>query len=220
MSYRSGPLQKFSTPLTTTRPTPRNRARALNRPSPRNHARPPPTHHARHTIGRSCHARHGREQAPGQSWAADLPVGSPELGGRSRVRGPRGGSGAATPSSSLRSSRRDLLLCPRAPCLQSADPAARPGGRKTPRREGPAASWGRPARKEEDTACLQPLELVRAPRLPPIRGSGRPPGGRKTPRQEGPTGKEKDVVGRDPLLRASSLSSWSAPRASCLQVRV
>jgi hypothetical protein len=32
----------------------------------------PPTHHARHAIGRSCHARRGREQALGQSWAADL----------------------------------------------------------------------------------------------------------------------------------------------------
>jgi hypothetical protein len=33
-------------------------------------------------------------------------------------------------------------------------------------------------------------------------------------------GKEEDAAGRDPLLRASSLSSWSAPLASCLQVRI
>ncbi|XP_020407478.1 uncharacterized protein [Zea mays] len=130
------------------------------------------------------------------------------------------------PSSSPRSSHRDLLLRPRALCLHSAHPAAPLGGKKMPRREGPTASWGRPAGKEEDAACLQPLELVRAPRLPPVRGSGRPagrdpPGRRKTP----PGGTRCSVppasrVGPRPTLRASRLGFRVQPPAVLQGFRV
>jgi hypothetical protein len=122
VSYRSGPLRK--NPHSTRQHRNRARARALNRP--------PPTHHARHAIGRSCHARRGREQAPGQSWAADLEfevlAADLEPPRRARVCG----SGRPVPLV--------CALCSRALCLQSVDPAAPPGGTRcfvgAARREG------------------------------------------------------------------------------------
>jgi hypothetical protein len=90
---------------------------------------PPPTHHA---IGRSCHARRGREQAPGQSWAADLEfeVLATDLEPPRRARV----CGSGRPVPPVRA------LCSRAPCLQSVDPAAPPGGTRcfvgAARREG------------------------------------------------------------------------------------
>jgi hypothetical protein len=122
--------EKIPTPLDTIGTAPAPEPSIGRRPGTA--LAPPPTHHARHAIGRSCHARRGREQAPGQSWAVDLEfevlAADLEPPRRARVCG----SGRLVPPV--------CALYSRAPCLQSVDPAAPPGGTRcfvgAARREG------------------------------------------------------------------------------------